>query len=57
LKALPKAKGFSEIFVPGEPEWRAYDERSKSGVPLPEKTAHNLRSVAERFNIELPAGL
>lgn len=57
LKALPKAEGFNEIFVPGEPEWRAYDERSKSGIPLPEKTARNLRSIEQRFNIGLPAGL
>jgi len=57
LKALPKAAGFSEIFVPGEPEWRTYDERSRSGIPLPEKTFQNLQSVAEKFNIKLPAGL
>lgn len=57
LKALPKAEGFKEIFVPGEPEWVTLDERSQKGIPLPEKTASNLRSVGERFNIKLPAGL
>jgi LDH2 family malate/lactate/ureidoglycolate dehydrogenase len=29
LKALPKAEGFSEIMVPGEPEERTYAERSR----------------------------
>jgi LDH2 family malate/lactate/ureidoglycolate dehydrogenase len=57
LKGLPKAEGFSEILVPGEPEWRTYDERTKNGIPLPEKTAANLRKVGERFGIKLPPGL
>ena len=54
LKALPKSKGFKEIFMPGEPEWRTYEERTRKGVPLPEKTADNLRQLGERFDIKLP---
>jgi len=57
LKALPKAEGFSEIFVPGEPEWRAYDKRSRDGIPLPEEIFRNLQVVAERFGIKLPPSL
>jgi len=57
LKALPKAEGFSEILVPGEPENRTYDDRSQNGIPLPEGTIHRLRSVAERLDIQLPSGL
>jgi len=57
IKALPKADGFDEIFVPGEPEERTFDERFKSGIPLPEGTIHNLRGIAERFSIKLPPGL
>jgi ureidoglycolate dehydrogenase (NAD+) len=57
LKALPKAEGFSEIMVPGEPEERTYAERSRDGIPLPEGTVGNLRSVAERFGVRLPPGL
>jgi LDH2 family malate/lactate/ureidoglycolate dehydrogenase len=57
IKALPRAEGFTEIFVPGEPEERNYEDRSQNGIPLPEGTVRNLRSIAKRFNVKLPAGL
>ncbi|MFQ5997350.1 MAG: Ldh family oxidoreductase [Dehalococcoidales bacterium] len=57
IKALPKAEGFTEIFVPGEPEERTCEDRSRNGIPLPEGTVRNLRSIAERFNVELPPGI
>ena len=57
IKALPKADGFNEIFVPGEPEERSFTERSKNGIPLPEGTIRNLRAVSEKSGVKLPAGL
>jgi len=57
LKALPKAEGVDEIFVPGELENNCYDERAQHGVPLPEGTISNLHRVAERFEVEFPSGL
>jgi LDH2 family malate/lactate/ureidoglycolate dehydrogenase len=57
LKALPKAEGFKEILMPGEPEEKTFDERSRTGIPLPEGTIRNLREVAERFGVKLPSGL
>lgn len=57
IKALPKAEGFKEIFVPGEPEERTYLERSKNGIPLPGGTVRNLRAISERFKVKLPPGL
>jgi LDH2 family malate/lactate/ureidoglycolate dehydrogenase len=54
LKALPKAEGFDEIFVPGELEDNCYDERIQHGIPLPEGTIRNLQKVAERFELKLP---
>ena len=53
IKGLPKAEGFTEIFVPGEPEWRTMDQRMKSGIPIPEKTFANLSKVGERFGLKL----
>ncbi len=57
LKALPKAKGFSEIFVPGEIEDKTFEDRSRYGIPLSAGTIRNLQRIAERFNVELPRGL
>jgi LDH2 family malate/lactate/ureidoglycolate dehydrogenase len=57
VKGLPKADGIDEILVPGEPEDKAYDERVQYGIPLPEGTVRKLRQAAERFGLELPAGL
>jgi LDH2 family malate/lactate/ureidoglycolate dehydrogenase len=33
-KACPRAEGFDEILIPGEPEARAREERLKTGIPL-----------------------
>jgi LDH2 family malate/lactate/ureidoglycolate dehydrogenase len=57
LKALPKAEGSDEILVPGEPEDRVYQDRIKQGIPLPEGTVRNLRTVADKLGIELPPAL
>ena len=57
LKALPRAEGVTEIFVPGEPEDRVFHDRVEHGIPLPDGTARNLRAVAQRFEVPLPAGL
>jgi len=54
LKALPKAEGFDEILVPGEPENNVYGDRVRHGIPLPPGTLRSLQNAAERFDIELP---
>jgi LDH2 family malate/lactate/ureidoglycolate dehydrogenase len=57
IKALPKADGFDEIFVPGEPEDRTYETRVQHGIPLPDGTARNLADVAEKLGIPVPEWL
>jgi LDH2 family malate/lactate/ureidoglycolate dehydrogenase len=57
LKALPPAEGVKEVLVPGEPEDRVHAERLRDGIPLPEGTVRNLRAVAGRFGVKLPAGI
>ncbi len=57
LKGLPPAEGVKEVLVPGEPEDKVHAERLRDGIPLPEGTVRNLRTVAERFGVKLPAGI
>ena len=57
VKGLPRADGVDEIFVPGEPEDQAYDTRVEHGIPLPDGTARNLSSVAEKLGIPVPKWL
>lgn len=57
IKALPLAEGSKEILVPGEPEDRVHEERMRNGIPLPDGTVRNLRKVADRFGIPMPAPL
>jgi LDH2 family malate/lactate/ureidoglycolate dehydrogenase len=57
IKALPRAEGAAEIFVPGEPEQRVHADRLRHGIPLPAGTVQNLRRVAEQLGVALPAGL
>ena len=57
IKALPKAEGVQEIFLPGEPEDRVYAQRIVEGIPLPDGTVRNLREVAEKLGVTLPAEL
>jgi ureidoglycolate dehydrogenase (NAD+) len=57
VKALPTAEGTPEVLVPGEPEERVREERSRLGIPLPAGTVANLRFVAEKLSLALPAAL
>jgi len=54
LKALPTAEGFDEVLVPGEPEARVMEERTREGIPLPIGTVTNLKAVAARFGVTCP---
>jgi LDH2 family malate/lactate/ureidoglycolate dehydrogenase len=57
LKALPPTEGVDEVLVPGEPEDKVHTERLRDGIPLPQGTVRNLRSVAQRFGVTLPGGM
>lgn len=45
LASTPRAAGHDEVLVPGEPEERVRAERERDGIPLPERTWDELRSL------------
>lgn len=57
IKALPKADGFDEITMPGERAQRCYDERVKTGIPLPSGTIEALRDAADSVGVEFIRGV
>lgn len=51
LKSVPPAEGFKEILLPGEPEARGRDERSRNGIPLPDATWEAIGAVARDLGV------
>ena len=51
IKALPKAEGFDEILIPGEPEWRQKARRLEEGILVDEATRQALTRVAEHLGV------
>lgn len=50
-KSQPKAQGFDEIMMPGEPEERRAAERRKNGIPLTAEVIRSLREEAARYGL------
>ncbi|MDE2818399.1 MAG: Ldh family oxidoreductase [Chloroflexota bacterium] len=53
VKATPPAAGFDEVLLPGEPEARAYRDRAKNGIPLPDAVWDDLRGLAQDLGLVL----
>jgi LDH2 family malate/lactate/ureidoglycolate dehydrogenase len=54
MKTTPPAKGYSEVLVAGDPEWRMEEERRRSGVPVGHGTWHALCGAADRLGVAAP---
>jgi uncharacterized oxidoreductase len=51
LKDTPKAQGFTEVFYPGEVEFRKEQDRRKNGVPIEDATWKRLGDLAATYGI------
>jgi LDH2 family malate/lactate/ureidoglycolate dehydrogenase len=49
VKSARPAKGYSEVLLAGEPEWRMEEERRASGIPLEKGTWKLLADTAARL--------
>lgn len=47
LRSTPRAPGVDRIYLPGEKEWEAAQERRRTGIPLPPAMVEELRTLAE----------
>jgi LDH2 family malate/lactate/ureidoglycolate dehydrogenase len=51
VRAVPKAEGFDEILIPGEPEVREEAERRKTGIPYSASEVAVLQKEASRAGV------
>ncbi|WP_262889346.1 Ldh family oxidoreductase [Cyclobacterium sp. SYSU L10401] len=54
LRAAVPLPGESEVLIPGDPEWRAYQERMRYGIPLQMEVVRDLKVVAQATGIKMP---
>jgi LDH2 family malate/lactate/ureidoglycolate dehydrogenase len=54
IKATPPARGYDEVLVAGDPEWRIEAERVRSGIPMDAGTWSRLEALAAGYGIPMP---
>jgi LDH2 family malate/lactate/ureidoglycolate dehydrogenase len=54
VKSTPPAKGYDEVLVAGDPEWRMEAERRANGIPLESGTWKSLTNAALRLGVASP---
>ena len=54
VKDSPKAPGYDEILIPGEPERRKKKKLLSEGIFVEDKTWNDIASLAKELNIKLP---
>ena len=56
VNALPPAAGFSSVQMPGQPEWELFEDRTANGIAYPASVIEPLTAMAERLQLDMPAG-
>jgi LDH2 family malate/lactate/ureidoglycolate dehydrogenase len=56
VKSAAPAKGYSEVLVAGDPEWRTEIARRQSGIPIGDGTWECLVETAARLGVAPPTG-
>ena len=54
VKSARTARGYDEILVAGDPEWRAEERRRSEGIPLSEGVWKSLSEAARELGVALP---
>jgi LDH2 family malate/lactate/ureidoglycolate dehydrogenase len=54
VKSSRTAKGYDEVLVAGEPEWRAEEARRREGIPLSDGVWQALVDAARRLGVTVP---
>jgi LDH2 family malate/lactate/ureidoglycolate dehydrogenase len=54
VKSSRTAKGYDQVLVAGEPEWRAEELRRRDGIPLSDGVWQNLVQAADQLGVAVP---
>jgi LDH2 family malate/lactate/ureidoglycolate dehydrogenase len=54
LRASPPQEGFTEVMVPGDPEYREMKKRSRDGIYVNDKIWGDITNAAEKYHVALP---
>jgi len=52
VRAAPRAEGYAEVLLPGEPEDRIEDERRKHGIPYAASEVTALQDEAKKAGVQ-----
>ncbi|HYW00550.1 MAG TPA: Ldh family oxidoreductase [Candidatus Acidoferrum sp.] len=52
VRKSPRAEGFNEILIPGEPERREEAKRSKAGIPMPETSWESIQKICRDYGLD-----
>jgi len=53
IKAIPPAKGFQEVLLPGEPEFQMFQKRIKEGIEVPSDTWDAVKKAALTVGVDI----
>lgn len=54
LRSSPPAEGFSEVLVPGDPEYREMKKRKEYGIPVNDRIWDGLVEIARKYQVSPP---
>jgi len=54
VRSSAPAKGYNNVLVAGDPEWRAEEERRRNGIPLGDGTWGTLAKIAAKWGVAPP---
>lgn len=54
VKSSEPARGYDEVLIGGEPEWRAAEERRRTGIPIPARLWEQLSAAAAELRVTPP---
>ena len=53
VKNSPRAEGFAEILIPGEPEIKESERRLRNGIPIPDKAWEPMVDTCKQYGVDV----